>query len=447
MNRYIKLWTEENYNCYDLEPVLANYWIFSRRNWGIGIDEGMIFCKDFSSDFYLTEEGLDKESKRWFGFFMNENKVGTLLKSIDKASKSMIDGIKILVKKNLSRPNNSELWGMFGGYDEKIGALMNCYIATQPHRTARFEKEIISFLEKRKVVDKESVFSLLTASDRRLELNKASKDFYKKNFSEMISKEDSRIDKKMINKFQYKEIRQKVPGKAKELSNLNPNARIRKMVDVLSRLGHERFKMRLIWMVALYYRELFIMEFKRRFMISKKELRLYDIGELDYFVQTGEKISPDIINMRKQGFMKQLKDGEIITYEGEVANKMLLRLAGDDWDTTEIIGVVASKGYAKGKVIVLSYKSSQDHAKKINAMKEGDIIITEMTRPNLITACKKAGAIVTDEGGITCHAAIISRELKKPCVIGTRVATSQLKDGDIVEVDAEKGIVRKVYEK
>jgi pyruvate,water dikinase len=55
---------------------------------------------------------------------------------------------------------------------------------------------------------------------------------------------------------------------------------------------------------------------------------------------------------------------------------------------------------------------------------------------------KKAGAIITDEGGITCHAAIVSRELKKPCIIGTKIATQVFKDGDMVEVDAENGIVK-----
>ena len=57
-------------------------------------------------------------------------------------------------------------------------------------------------------------------------------------------------------------------------------------------------------------------------------------------------------------------------------------------------------------------------------------------------AMEKAAAFVTDEGGITCHAAIVAREMKKPCIIGTKIATKVLKDGDLVEVDAEKGIVR-----
>ena len=57
---------------------------------------------------------------------------------------------------------------------------------------------------------------------------------------------------------------------------------------------------------------------------------------------------------------------------------------------------------------------------------------------------KKAAAIVTDEGGITSHAAIVSRELGIPCVIGTKFATKVFKDGDLIEVDADKGIVRKI---
>jgi pyruvate,water dikinase len=67
-----------------------------------------------------------------------------------------------------------------------------------------------------------------------------------------------------------------------------------------------------------------------------------------------------------------------------------------------------------------------------------------MTTPDLMPAIEKAVAIVTDEGGMLCHAAIVSRELGIPCIIGTRNATSILRDGDLVEVDAEKGIVRKI---
>jgi len=65
-----------------------------------------------------------------------------------------------------------------------------------------------------------------------------------------------------------------------------------------------------------------------------------------------------------------------------------------------------------------------------------------MTTPELIGGMRKASAFVTDEGGIISHAAIIAREMKKPCIIGTKIATKVLKDGDLVEVDADRGVVR-----
>jgi len=75
-------------------------------------------------------------------------------------------------------------------------------------------------------------------------------------------------------------------------------------------------------------------------------------------------------------------------------------------------------------------------------MNKGDILVASMTSPDFIVAIRKASAIVTDEGGMTCHAAIVSRELKIPCIVATRIATKLLKDNDLVEVDADHGRVK-----
>ena len=90
-------------------------------------------------------------------------------------------------------------------------------------------------------------------------------------------------------------------------------------------------------------------------------------------------------------------------------------------------------------VVRLLYSSDD-----INKVRRGDILVATMTLPNYIPAMEKAAAFVTDEGGILCHAAIISREMRKPCIIGTKIATKIFKDGDRVEVDADRGIVRKL---
>jgi phosphohistidine swiveling domain-containing protein len=102
----------------------------------------------------------------------------------------------------------------------------------------------------------------------------------------------------------------------------------------------------------------------------------------------------------------------------------------------EIKGVVVYRGKVTGAAkVVLKIED-------LDKVKDGDILITPMTTPAYITAMKKAVAFVTNEGGITCHAAIIAREMQKPCIVGTKIATKVLKDGDLVEVDAEKGIVK-----
>ena len=72
----------------------------------------------------------------------------------------------------------------------------------------------------------------------------------------------------------------------------------------------------------------------------------------------------------------------------------------------------------------------------------GDILVTGMTRPEFLPLFRKAAAVVTDAGGMLSHAAITAREMRKPCIVGTEIATKVLKNGDIIEVDANKGAVK-----
>lgn len=102
----------------------------------------------------------------------------------------------------------------------------------------------------------------------------------------------------------------------------------------------------------------------------------------------------------------------------------------------DLRGLAASVGRVVGQVKVVH------SVKEVAKVKKGDILVAVMTRPDYIAAMRKAAAIVTNEGGLTCHAAIVSRELGIPCVIGTRIATHVLNDGDVVEVNANHGVVR-----
>jgi len=108
----------------------------------------------------------------------------------------------------------------------------------------------------------------------------------------------------------------------------------------------------------------------------------------------------------------------------------------DSNNVKEFKGFIASKGFTKGSAKIILNRED------FNKIKKGDILVASMTTPEMLPLMKKASAFITDEGGITCHAAIVSREMKKPCIIGTKIATSVLKDGNLVEVDANKGIIK-----
>jgi len=115
---------------------------------------------------------------------------------------------------------------------------------------------------------------------------------------------------------------------------------------------------------------------------------------------------------------------------------------GDEPDDTQadagrvlVRGMAASAGVAVGRVRVLD---SLDQADQLLA---GEVLVTRMTSPDWVPTMRRAAALVTDGGGMTCHAAIVSRELRVPCVVGARTATSVLRDGELVTVDGARGIV------
>ena len=122
---------------------------------------------------------------------------------------------------------------------------------------------------------------------------------------------------------------------------------------------------------------------------------------------------------------------------GPQAMMIETRLTGN-LNTQAIKGMCAYPGKVRGKVkIIFDPNSAKD-------FQMGDILVTGMTRPEYIHLMEKASAIITDAGGLLCHAAIVAREMKKPCIIGTEKATKVLKDRDLVEMDAEAGTIRKV---
>jgi pyruvate,water dikinase len=167
---------------------------------------------------------------------------------------------------------------------------------------------------------------------------------------------------------------------------------------------------------------------KERVLSDEEIVKLVDLGEvieehygkpqdIEWAIEGGEIY---IVQSRPITTIKEA--GEEKAELGEVS-KILLK------------GLGASPGVAVGEVKIVGSE------REISKVKEGDVLVAVMTTPDMVPAMRKASAIVTDEGGLTCHAAIVSRELGVPAIVGTKNATKVLKDGMLVTVDGEKGIV------
>jgi len=125
------------------------------------------------------------------------------------------------------------------------------------------------------------------------------------------------------------------------------------------------------------------------------------------------------------------------SYDKELAEE-IQALKDEDVSGDRVSGQVAFRGNVRGTVCIVNDRED------MRKFKEGDVLVSNATNPTLMSVISICSGIVTDEGGLMCHASIVSRELKKPCVVGTKVATKVFKDGDMVEVDADNGVVRKI---
>jgi phosphoenolpyruvate synthase/pyruvate phosphate dikinase len=164
--------------------------------------------------------------------------------------------------------------------------------------------------------------------------------------------------------------------------------------------------------------------------------------ELARGLQLSELLTPDArtLGRRRQG--SWLIDGELVemTFEEFRAAHTEYVFEGIEHvgQVFTLHGQIAQKGTARGKVKIVKNRAQAAE------VEQDDILVSPMTQPDFIQAMQRAAAFVTDEGGVVCHAAVIAREMKKPCIVGTKIATQVFKDGDMVEVDADNGIVRKL---
>lgn len=146
---------------------------------------------------------------------------------------------------------------------------------------------------------------------------------------------------------------------------------------------------------------------------------------------SGAVPSDEILQVRSQGFFYHAG----VVHLKQPNGLLLVEADHEAPRINSLKGSAACRGIVQGPAAVVFELSD------LEKVSEGSVLVAPMTTPDMMAAIHKAVAIVTDEGGITCHAAIVARELSKPAVIGTKQATKMIRDGMMIEVDADHGLV------
>ncbi len=204
------------------------------------------------------------------------------------------------------------------------------------------------------------------------------------------------------------------------------------------------------WRNTLFEKEMGILDKLEEFLKNLAiEIKIKDFEDLYYLeIKEFEKVLRDgfITNELKKRIYRRKKGFAYISFPNKIKiiedHKILKELEDyfkEDLSTNVLKGTVGFRG--KNKIIKGKARIVKDPRTKIK-IEQNTILIVLQTTPDFVPIIKNFSGIIADEGGITSHAAIISREFKIPCIIGTQVATKVLKDGDLVEMDTEKGIVK-----
>ena len=167
---------------------------------------------------------------------------------------------------------------------------------------------------------------------------------------------------------------------------------------------------------------------------TKTMLATLTLDELKTYLKNQLLPSPKVLHARTKGTCLVQYNNRQEIFTG-IEYKEIKQILQPSNGNKTLLGMCAFPGKVTGYAKIIF------NPRNLSEFKSGNILVTGMTRPEFLPIMNKASAIITDVGGILSHAAILARELKKPCIIGTRLATSTIKDGDFLEIDASKGSI------
>jgi phosphohistidine swiveling domain-containing protein len=304
------------------------------------------------------------------------------------------------------------------------------------------ENILLPYLENNTSFDKEPVIRDHVAKFKWLVASAQSKPWDERHFYKVLEDEKSKsVDelKQELSDIKSKEVRIK-QKKSEIVKNYGIPHDLVRSINILAELGSLRLEAHLKgWQFFQYFGPVLVEKTAELMSLDKEDVFNLTLSEFKQLLK-GDLIIDEKIIARRGGNILAIttpEKGEENLFGNEAKERYELDFKEHMQDVSEFFGqTVNGSGKLTGEVFVFRW-GADDIEKKIYDFPEGKILVAGQTLPLFMPAIRKCIAIVTNEGGVLCHAAIVSRELSKPAIIGTKIATEMLKDGDVVEMDLD----------
>lgn len=228
-----------------------------------------------------------------------------------------------------------------------------------------------------------------------------------------------------------------IKEKKKEVFKKLNNKKLIELFDLAAKLGFMRDRKKAFLGKSVKFRNLIIDEIVNRMDVDSSDIKFYLMDDIYELLISNEKLDREEIDNRKQGvYISSVSN----LFSGETAREEYFSAVKTEKEDASVLdvrrGICASTGIVRGKArICLTFEES-------NSLEKGEILVTYGTDFDFMNAIVKSSGIITEEGGILSHASVISRELKKPCIIAFKGITKLIKNGDYIELDAANGSVK-----
>jgi len=422
--------------------------------------DSMVYC-------YHSTKDLENDIERGKHFFKKDY-VKNYFKEIDKIYTNHWKVFKTLDTANFKEYSNEQLFKLYKKAVFHWSKMISYFRSSQAEGTHRLVQEL-----KKTFTDEEATL-LMTPTELDL-ANKETLDWQKlltKSYSKKglinhakkypwavmshYTLDDAietltqryNFDKKHPQEFDFVSEKKKIKKKQELL--LKEHRDRKKLVDLFQKIATYRMRVKSCWAGLDFYKIKLVNEIAQRSKESLTDISKYYLIKDVKNLLNGKPLPSDEIKKRKECFVGLWKNGKAIYISGKKAEEIAKRELKDLYaikDREEIKGIAAYPGKTRGIARMLPPNNMEKTRELRKNFRKGEILFTGMTQPAIMDIASKAGAIVTDEGGMLSHAAIISREFKIPCIVGTHFGTQIFKEGDLVEVDANKGVIKKLKKK